>query len=160
MEFRSDREVTILAGFATALMGAINLFIVFAFAQEGVPWFYGLLGGLLIVISAVCFTYSKVVRIDAQRKLVEKTIRVLSWEKKQTFTLSNFRGVGIATAGGGGRIHPNVKYFVHLLGPENMSIPGFENKYEHALIKAKRIAEFLNLPLDEKPKIAFFGHRL
>jgi hypothetical protein len=157
VEFRSNKLVGIFAGLVTGAIAAFNLAFFFIITGEGRQWFLGLIGFLFLLISAAAFTYSNVVRIDKQGNLVEKITKALFWEKRQMRMASNFRGVGIATAGGsGGR----VKYLVQLLGPKNMHIPGFENTYEYALMKAEDVAQCLNLPVDEKPKIAFFGHRL
>jgi hypothetical protein len=157
MEFRSNRETSILMGLIAGALCAVDLAIFFVFREKGWQWFEGFMGLLTFYISAAAFTYSNVVRIDKQGNLVEKITKALFWEKRQTRMASNFRGVGIATAGGG---PGNVSYFVQLLGSKNMNIPGFNLDYEEVLRKAKDIAQCLNVPVDEKPRIgAVFGLR-
>ena len=157
MEFRSNRETSILMGLIAGALCAVDLAIFFVFREEGLEWFSGFVGLLLFCISAAAFTYSNVVRIDKQGNIVEKITKALFWEKRQTRVASNFRGVGIATAGGGGG---HVKYFLQLLGSKNMNIPGFNLDYEEVLRKAKDIAQCLNVPVDKKPKIGgVFGLR-
>ena len=157
VEFRSNRLVGIFAGLVTGTMSAFQLAFFFVYRPEMDDSLLFFLGCFFLLISAACFTYSNVLRIDKRGNLVEKITKALFLERRQMRRVSNFRGVGIATAGGG---RSGVKYLVQLLGSKNMTVPGFENTYEHALIKAKDVAECLNLPVDEKPKIAFFGYRI
>jgi hypothetical protein len=157
VEFRSNKFVSIFAGLVTGAISAFNLAFFFIIIGEGRQWFLGFIGFLFLLISAAAFTYSNVLRIDKQGNLVEKITKALFLEKRKARRVSNFRGVGIATAGGGGG---RAKYLVQLLGSKNMTVPGFENTYEYALMKARDVAECLNLPVYEKAKIAFFGHRI
>jgi hypothetical protein len=131
------------------------------FAHQGTPqWFLGIVGAVLILISIASFTYSNVARLDRHKKSVEKTTQSLFWKRTQTHRFTYFKEVGISTASGGGYATVRIKYFVQLLGFRNLSIPGFSDGYDEAVIKAKNIAQLLNLPLDENPKIGFFGKRL
>jgi hypothetical protein len=155
MEFRSNRLVGIFAGLVTGAISAFNLAFFYVYRQEGVDWFIGFIGFLFLLISAVCFTYSTVVRIDRRRNLVEKITQALFLKKGQIRRVSSFRGVSIIKAAGSSGGRPNMKYFVKLRGSKNMSIPGLEPEYEYALMKAREIAQFLNLPVDEKPRTEF-----
>ena len=157
MEFRSNKEMSIFFGAIAAALSACNFAFFYIFREHGISWFDGLIGLFILLISAAAFTYSNVVRIDKQGNLVEKITKTLFWEKRQTRMASNFRGVGIATAGGG---PGNVSYFVQLLGSKNMNIPGLNLDYEEVLRKAEDIAQCLNVPVDKKPKIGgVFGLR-
>jgi hypothetical protein len=157
MEFRSDRGTSIFVGLIAGALCAVNLAIFFVFREEGWEWFSGFIDLLTFYISAAAFTYSNVVRIDKQGNTVEKIIKALFWEKRRMRMASNFRRVGIATAGGG---PGNVQYFVQLLGSKNINIPGLDPGYEDVLRKAEYVAQCLNLPVDEKPKIGgVFGLR-
>ena len=150
MEFRSSRSTSIFIGLIVGALCAVNIAIFFVFREKGWQWFEGFMSLLLFGISAAAFTYSNVVRIDKQRNLVEKITKALFWEKRQIRMASNFRGVGIATAGGG---PGNVQYFIQLLGSKNINIPGFDPDYEDVLRVAEDIGQFLTLPVNEKPKI-------
>ena len=148
MEFRSYKETNIIIGLVTAALSAFNLAFFFIVREDGISWFDGFTGFSLLLISAASFTYSNLVNIDKQGNLVEKITQALFLKKRQIRSVWNFRGVGIFRAG-------KRKYFVKLLGSKNMSIPGIEIRYEDALMKAEDIGQFLNLPVDGKPK---FGH--
>lgn len=155
MEFRSDKETSIFLGVGAGALSAFNFAFFFIFREDGISWFDGFISFFILLISAAAFTYSNVVRIDKQGNIVEKITKALFWEKRQMRMASNFRGVGIATAGGssGG-------YFVQLLGSKNMNIPGFDPNYKKVLRKAEDVAQCLNVPVDEKPKIGgVFGLR-
>ena len=131
-----------------------------AFADQGAPWFLNLLGALLILISIAFITYKKTVRLDGLKRSVEKKANALFWKKIELYNFSDFKGVGISTAGRTIARRPQISYFVQLLGLRNLSIPGYSPDKDEVLSKARNIAQFLNLPLDEKSKIGFFGKRL
>ena len=162
MEFRSNRSQSKIAGCAMGFIGVASALIFVGFVHEGkqTPWVLGLVGAVFILISPAAFTYSKVVRIDKRKNLVEHAIQTLYWNNRQKHRVTDFREVGISTAGGGDSSRVRIKYFVQLIGTKNLSIPGFSEDFDETLVKARKIAQLLNLPLAEEPKIGFFGKRL
>lgn len=162
MEFRSDRSKTVLIGVVTGFIGICCL-VMFALsaAYHKTAWPLILVGVFLIPVSIAVITYSSFATIDAQKKLVEKTIRTLFWKKTWIFSVSDFSGVGISTASGGSpQGRPKILYFIQMIGLKNLSIPGYYYNKDKALTEARNISKFLNLPLDEEAKIGFFGKRL
>lgn len=139
------------------MIGVCNLLMFAAFADQGAPGFLCILGALLILVSIALITYRSTVRIDGLKNFVEKTIKTLFWKRMQTFSVSDFRGVGIATMSNAVSGRTSIYYFAQLLGPKILNIPGRTIDYQEGLAKAMSIARFLNLPLDEKPRIGIFG---
>lgn len=164
MEFRSNRSQSKIAGCAIGFIGVASVLMFVGFVHQGqqTPWILGLAGAVLILISPAAFTYSKVVRIDKRKNLVEHAIQTVYWNKRQKQRVTDFREVGISTAAGGSSRSRRVriKYFVQLIGSKNLSIPGFSEDLDETLTKARKIAQLVNLPLAEEPKIGFFGKRL
>jgi|GEM_PF-4355649 len=162
MEFISNRSHSKIAGCAIGVIGAASVLMFVAFVNQGqeIPWILVFVGAVFLLITPAVFTYTKVVRIDKRRNLVEQTIQTLFWKRRQKRMVTDFREVGISTAGGGGSNRVRIKYFIQLIGSKNLSIPGFSEDSNKTLAKAKKIAQVLNLPLDEEPKIGFFGKRL
>ena len=153
MQFRSDRSTSVVAGAIVGFMALCNLLMAAAFAADHGPnLFLSLLGVLLIFISIAAITYTNVATIDKETNQVKKTTRTLFWTKTWIFRVSDFTGVGIAIAGG-----TAARYFVQLLGPKIMNLPGCCINRQEGLEKARRIARFLNLPVDEKPGICIVG---
>jgi uncharacterized membrane protein YciS (DUF1049 family) len=97
MESRSSRLVSVVAGVATGSMGAFNLLVAVTFAEQGTLVFMCFIGGLLILISIACFTFTSVVRIDKRKRTIEKTTGLLFWKGTRTYSLFYFSGVGITS---------------------------------------------------------------
>ena len=154
MEFRSDKLIGIAAGLITGFIGVFNLMLFVTFADQGVPFFLGLLGVIFIIVSSAAFTFRKLVRISKEGILVERAIRALFWKKIQLLPIEAFHGIGI-TKGSRGRIGsgPTTIYCVQLLGRKNVSIPGSSPDLGTVLSRARQISGFVNLPIDETPRI-------
>jgi len=154
MEFRSNKLIGIAVGLITGFIGVFNLLMFLTFSDQGAPFFLGLLGIIFIIISVAAFTFRKLVRIDKKRILVERAIRALFWKKIQLFAIEDFNGIGITKGSRGHKYSgPTTIYFVQLLGRENVSIPGSSPDLGTILSRARQISGFVNLPIDETPRI-------
>ncbi len=158
-EFRSDRRIAILAGVVLAFMGLFQLTMSIAFTADGAPAFLGVLGAVLLILSAVAFTYRSAVRIDRQTGRVVRTRRALIWTQVRDFPLADFQGVGVGMAtrsrGGGS----SASYFVQLLGPRNLNMPGMSGDREGIRSAARELGEYLSLPVEDNPRTIFFHWR-
>ncbi len=113
---------------------------------KGALVMFGLLGIGLLVGSGALFTLRRSVRIDAQKKLVERKMSALIWDQTKIFSVSDFKEVKITTYHGK---HGHI-YGIVLSGPETISLPGTSSGgYEAILSKAKKVAEITGLPLKE-----------
>lgn len=159
-EFRSDWRIATLAGVVLACIGLFQLAMSIAFAADGAPAFLGVLGAALLILSAVAFTYRSAVRIDRQTGRVVRTRRALIWTHVRDFPLADFQGVGVgmATRSRGGR--SSASYFVQLLGPRNLNMPGMSGDRGGVRSAARELGEYLRLPVDDNPRTVFFRWRL
>lgn len=64
----------------------------------------------------------------------------------------------MATRSRGGRI--SASYFVQLLGPRNLNMPGMSGDRDGVQSAARELGDYLSLPVDEKPRTVFFRWRL
>jgi hypothetical protein len=155
IEFRSNKLIGIATGLVIGIIGSFMLLFLM-FADEGVPFYLGPLGIIFIILSIAAFTFRKVVRIDKERILVERAIKAFFWKKIQLFPIKDFDGVGITTGSRSSKYSgPKIVYFVQLLGRKNVSIPGSSTNLDRVLSRAKQIAGFVHLPIDETPRIRF-----
>jgi len=154
MEFKSNRLVGIAVGVIAGFIGVFNLLFFLTLGDQGAPFFLGLLGIIFIIVSIVAFTFRKLVRIDKERILVERAIRALFWKKIELFGIEEFNGIGITKGSRGHKYSgPTTIYFVQLLGRKNVSIPGSSGDLGAILSRARQISGFVNLPIDETPRI-------
>jgi hypothetical protein len=154
MEFRSNRLVGIAVGLITGFIGVFNLLFFLTLADQGAPLFLGLLGIIFVMISIAAFTFRKLVRIDKERILVERAIGALLWKQIQFFPIEDFNGIGITKGSRSNKYSgPTTIYFVQLLGRKNVSIPGSSPDLGTILSRARQISGFVNLPIDETPRI-------
>ncbi len=159
MEFHLDRALPKAAGFVLGLSGAAALFFSIAFAHEGAPVFLGIIGLALLFLSVICFTFKKIVRMDKRAGNVKESISTIFWKKAQSFSIADFTGVGIGTGGHSYNV-TSTRYCVQLLGPKNLNIPGMSSNKEAMISLAEDVGNYLNLPVDKKPKMVFFQKRL
>jgi hypothetical protein len=158
MEFRSSKLAVIAAGLIFGIIGvfSLSLFLVCVKQDKNAPLYLGLLGVVFTIISPAAFTFRKVVRIDKERIQVERAVKAFFWKQIQLFGVKDFEGVGITTGSSSGDYSgPRIAYIVQLLGRKKVSIPGYSNDLGTALAKARQIAEFVNLPIDETPRMRF-----
>ena len=160
MEFRSNRLTNLMIGLIAAFIGVFNLFMFLTFSDRGAPAFLGVLGIILLLISSVAFTYRSSVRIDKRRMLIEKTLGALFWGRTRHFQIHDFQKVGITMGSRTNAGGPTTIYFVQLLGLHNLSIPGSSSDFAAILSKARKISQFIDLPVDDSPRMGFFGSRL
>lgn len=154
MEFRSNKLIGIAVGLITGFIGVFNLLLFVMFSDQGAPFFLGLLGVIFIIISIAAFTFRKIVRIDKERVLVERAIRAFFWKKVQLIPIEDFNGIGITTGSRSTKYsRPTTIYFVQLLGRKNVSIPDSSPDLGTVLSTARQISGFVNLPIDETPRI-------
>ena len=154
MEFKSNRLFGIAAGLITGFIGAFNLLFFLTLRDQGAPLFLGLLGIIFIIVSIAAFTFRKLVRIDKERILVERAVGALFWKKIELFPIEDFNGIGITKGSRSGKHSgPTTIYFVQLLGRKNVSIPGSSPDLGAILSRARQISGFVNLPIDETPRI-------
>lgn len=156
MEFTSNKLVGIAVGLVTGIIGIFSLFLFLAFVNQNknTPLFLGLVGIVFIIISPAAFTFRKLVKIDKERIHVERVIKAFFWNKKQSFPVEDLDGVSITTGSSSNKYSgPKIIYFVQLLGRKNVSIPGSSQNLDTVLSKARQISGFLNLPIDETPRV-------
>ena len=154
MEFRSNRLICIAAGLITGFIGVFNLMLFVTFSEQGAPLFLGVLGVIFIIISIAAFTFRKIVRIDKEGVLVERAIRAFFWKQVQLIPIGDFSKIGITTGSRSGEYSgPTTIYCIQLLGRKNVSIPGSSHDLGAVLSTARQISGFVNLPIDEKPRI-------
>ena len=154
MEFRSNKLICIAAGVITGFIGVFNLMLYVTFSDQGAPSFLGVLGGIFIIISITAFTFRKIVRIEKEGVLVERAIGAFFWKKVQLIPVGDFNGIGITTGSRSTTYSgPTTIYFVQLLGRKNISIPGSSPDLDTVLSTARQISGFMNLPIDETPRI-------
>jgi hypothetical protein len=159
-DFRSDWKIATLVGVVLAFMGLFQLTMSIVFAADGAPALLGVVGAVLLVLSAAAFTYRSSVRIDRQTGRALRTRRALIWTQVRDFPLADFQGVGVgmATRSRGGRT--SASYFVQLLGPRNLNMPGMSGDRGDVQSAARELGDYLSLPVDEKPRTVFFRWRL
>lgn len=161
MVFTFDPElrkaVSIIAGTITAgsLLMAVTV------AEGGGVIFLLLLSLLLGLVTATIMTAKYVVSINKSDGIILKSVGALNLMSNKQYPITEFQGIGIVTAGrsssyGGSE----TVYSVQLIGRENIKLPGGNTNRHEILAIAKRVSEYLLLPLDETPRIGFFGKRL
>ena len=166
MEFHLSRELPNASGFALGLSGAALLFFSIAFHNEGAPVFLGVVGFLLLLLSILCFTFKKIIRMDKRTEKIEETLSMFLWKKQRNYSVSDFTGVGIGMGGRsmsiGTSYYPGRRsvYLVQLLGSTNLNIPGTSGNKEAIVSLAEQIGEYLNLPVEKAPRTVFFQTRL
>ena len=154
MEFRSNKLICIAAGVITGFIGIFNVMLYLTFSDQGAPLFLGVLGVVFILISIAAFTFRKIVRIDKEAVLVERAIGAFFWKKVQLIPIKDFNEIGITTGSRSNKYSgPTTIYFIQLLGRKNVSIPGSSPDLGTVLSTARQISGFVNLPIDEKPRI-------
>ena len=162
MEFHLDKQWPNAAGFVLGLSGAAWLF--FSIADEDASLFLGVLGLLFFILSVICFRFRKIIRMDKQAGNIEKIVSTLFWKKTQCYSLTDFTGVGIGMAGGGGehsfKVKTRTRYFVQLLGPTNLNLPGNSSNKEAIISLAEQVGGYLDLLVDKEPKTVLFQMRL
>ena len=158
MEFKSSKLAVIAAGLVFGIIGIFSLAMFLAFLKQDkdAPFYLGLLGVVFIILSPAALTFRKVVRIDKERIQVERSVKAFFWKQIQLFGVKDFEGVGITTGSNStDSSGPRIAYVVQLLGRKKVTIPGYSNNLGTVLSKARQIAEFVNLPIDETPKARF-----
>ena len=154
MEFRSNKLICIAAGLITGFIGVFNLMLFVTFSDQGASLFLGVLGVVFIIISIAAFTFRKTVRIDKEAVLVERAIGAFFWKQVQLIPIKDFNGIGITTGSRSNKYsRPTTIYLIQLLGRKNVSIPGSSPDLDTVLSTARQISGFVNLPIDEKPRI-------
>ena len=67
-------------------------------------------------------------------------------------------------AGGGGehsfKVKTRTRYFVQLLGPTNLNLPGNSSNKETIISLAEQVGGYLDLLVDKEPKTVLFQMRL
>ena len=84
MEYHLSRELPNAAGFVVGLSGVVLLFFAIAFAHEGAPASLGVIGVLLLLLSIICFTFRKIVRMDNRTGKIEKPLTRFFGKKPST----------------------------------------------------------------------------
>lgn len=161
MIFSIDFAARNAIGFLTTVMSLTALFMCITVAEGGGIIFLLLFSLLLALLSAAIFTANYVVSLDRDNIRVIKSFGALGLNKTQRYQLGDFNGVGIMMAG-----RPAAKggsttiYYIQLIGRENIKLPGGLTHLDEIVSSAKKVADYLSLPFEEKPKMGFFGKRL
>lgn len=161
MEFSINFAARKAIGLLTAIMALTALFMCVTVAEGAGIAFLLLFASALAVVSIAVFTATNVVIVDKEKQTVEKRFGAIVFSRNQRYRFSDFSGVGIMMAGRdaaqGGAI---TVYFAQLLGKTNLKLPAGSTNKAEILSRAKEVAEYMSLPLDENPGMGFFGKRL
>ena len=161
MEFSINFAARTAIGLLTGTMALASFLMCVTVAEGGAIAFLLLITLVLAIVSAAVFTATNRVVVDKESKRVEKTLGALVFSNTQRYRFSDFTAVGIVTGGRssaqGGAV---TVYSVQLIGKENVKLPPGLTDLEEILSSAQQVAEYMSLPLDEKPKMGFFGKRL
>lgn len=155
LEFRSNKNTPMMTGAITGIMGLFNIGLFLMAAREGAPFFLVLVGLVLLAISVTAFTYRSVVRIDRERGQVIRRRSNFFWKQSREYSLSSFRSVGLGMAGQASMTTSSL-YSVRLLGSDAVNLPGMIGNRQGIASMARQLAEYARLPMDEKPRFAFF----
>ena len=152
MGFHSNAAVSKIVGFIAATLALLGIAVALTFGNAGTRAALLALGAALAIASAAAFTYRRSVIIDSRRTLVATTRRMFFWVDTRHFGFSDFHAVGVTQAGGSDSPSRSSGYYVQLVGPVKLAVPGTSVSYEHMHSRARRISEVLNLPLEAGPK--------
>lgn len=154
MEFRIDFAARKAIGLLTAVMALRSAFMCLTVVEGAGVVFLVLFSTVLALVSMAVFTATNVVRINKERQSVEKSLGALVFSNRQSFRFSDFSGVGIMTAGrDGAQGGATTVYFVQLIGKINLKLPPGSTRQNEVLSSAKKVADYMSLPLDEKPRM-------
>jgi hypothetical protein len=148
-------------GIITGAMALSSLVMCLTVAQGGGVGFLLLFTLSLAVVSGAAFTAKYEVALDVRGKSVKKTVGALNLVWNEQYALRDFRAVGIVTGGrsaaGGGS---TTVYSVQMVGKTNVKLPGGSSDRDSILSSAKEVADYVSLPLDDEPRMGFFGARI
>jgi len=157
LHFETDKNLKLVIAVVLAFLGLSTLGMWWIGREQGVPWFLGAAGLLLCVGAGIAATFSRKVTIDPDAGLVSQATGCLGWSDSKVWFANGFRSVGIGMAT---RSSPqggaSTSYFVQLLGPENVNLPGRVGNLDRCLERAREVAGTLGLALDERPRTALF----
>lgn len=161
LHFETDRKLTLAVAVILAFLGLTTLAMWWIGRAEGVPGFLGAAGVGLCLGSGFAATFSRKVTIDPDTGLVSQATGCLGWSDSKVWFANGFRSVGIGMATRSSQHGvTSASYFVQLLGPENVNLPGRVGNLDRCLERAREVARTLGLALDERPRTVFFKTRL
>ena len=161
MVFRSNRIMGLFAGIITCAMGAFCLLFAWAVALDDKNVMYILMaaGFVLLVLSALCFTYSSKVEIDKKSLKIIKTKSLLFFKQQEVLSMRKFYRVAIGITGGQNiSAGPRSSYVILLVERNNniFRLPGIIEQKEKAINLAKNLSQYIHLPFDPEPRTLFF----
>ncbi len=147
LEFRSDRLPTIFLGLIVGGFGVMLLPDTFS---SGPPIGFAITGVLLLV-GVFSLFYRTTVRMDRRAGTIERKRETLGWKQHESYRVSDFTtvAIGMTTSSNIQGVGPT--YHVRLLGRSDLKIPSTKGDKEPVASVARRVAEFLDLPVDEDP---------
>ena len=151
MEFCNSRFGTIVAAFLVACtsVGVLSS----AFVANGLAFAAALaVGGFLLLVAILLFSYRSTIRIDRRAKTVESRRETLWWIEHMSYLVSEF---GTVHFGIDGSYQNGWSYYVQLVGETTLKIPlkpgltirSADKTDAHTL--ARRVGKYLDLPVVE-----------
>ena len=141
MGFHSNVTVSKVVGVITATLALVAIAAPFAIGKVAPLQFVLPVGIASAIVSAVAFSYRRSVTIDSRRMLVETTRRILFRMDTRHFGFQDFQAVGVTPPARGDSQNRPPMYFVQLVGPINLVVPGKSANYERMHSRARRISE-------------------
>ena len=165
MVFKSDKMLNIFIGLITGTMGVFSLLFAWAIGGQNrsIMYIMNIAGVLLVIASAVFFTYSSRVEIDKNTSGILKTQRILFMERKTSRSLNDFRSIAIGIMGGQNQVAgPRLSYIVVLVDANGnvFRLPGIMESRDNAINRGEELSKYTNLPFDATPHTLFFNKLL
>jgi len=160
MRFETDKKTRTAVAIIAGAIAFSNLSMLFV--AEGGGFFFLLLVTLVLsYVTVAAIKFRNVVEINKSSGYLTREFGSVGYLQESRHALDTFAKVGIdmggRSASGGGA---TTVYTAVLVGPKNVKIPnGSTDLYEIEQV-ANKIAQHLDLPYDDQPKMGFFGRRL
>ena len=161
MEFRSREEIAKWVGLAIGIIALSLIGMSSVATTDDYAFPVLMVGGFLMgLIGVAAATAGRQVWVDRERDAVDVTTRVGGYRWQRQLRVSSFHSVGLVTGGSNGQGAARIVYWVQLIGAENLTLPGGDTDLTPMLEKARELAEYASLELEEKPAVAFMRWRL
>ncbi len=160
MEFVSRSEIAKIAGLAAGII-ALSLIGMGMVATDEFAFPILIVAGLAMgVIGMAAATAARQVWVDRERDAVDITNQIVGYRWQRQLRVSSFHSVGLVTGGSSSHGSRQVVYWVQLIGAQNFTLPGGDTDMAPMLERARELAEYTSLALEEEPAVAFMRWRL
>ncbi|WP_139163003.1 hypothetical protein [Desulfonatronum thiosulfatophilum] len=154
MDIESDPRLIRSLGCLAGLMALALLLLWLALRPGGL--LSAVFGLVLLLVAVACFTYRHAVHVDVQSDYVEQYRRILFRERYRGFLFSSFTSVGVATVLGGDLRPVYLAHVLELRGRTRLVLPGMHFGLETARHDARKLAQRLGLPLEQRVRTILF----